>query len=296
MNTNPLLFNDKVDLKYYETGYEYGLTKDHILNGLTKMEREVKEDEYCKSLEPLGCFGYFITSKGRLFSLFSNNWISSNDKPSSSNGYLKTRIANNNFLMHILVATMFLENPYGYKVVDHINGDRTDNDVSNLRWISYSDNNKKINEFGYSKKVYTDDDIHFICKKLEENMSISDIRDKYKYPREIIYRIKTGYRHRDISKNYKFSYDTKPSSPYIEEEVRSFCIMNRDFFLNAREISELYEYPRDSIYRILMGRSWRHVTEDYFEYVNNKRFNNEFDCPSKTFLEMFIDWENDEEE
>jgi|DEB0MinimDraft_10_1074344.scaffolds.fasta_scaffold55625_3 hypothetical protein len=41
------------------------------------------------------------------------------------------------FSAHRLVAEVWIPNPNNYKCVDHINRDRTDNRVENLRWASY---------------------------------------------------------------------------------------------------------------------------------------------------------------
>lgn len=42
--------------------------------------------------------------------------------------------------VHRLVAYAFLENPNNYPAVDHINFDRGDNRVTNLRWVSHRTN------------------------------------------------------------------------------------------------------------------------------------------------------------
>lgn len=44
--------------------------------------------------------------------------------------------------VHRFVAEAFLPNPNNLPIIDHIDGDKKNNTVENLRWVSYSDNGK----------------------------------------------------------------------------------------------------------------------------------------------------------
>ncbi|MCB0699664.1 MAG: HNH endonuclease [Chitinophagaceae bacterium] len=53
-----------------------------------------------------------------------------------------------NHYVHRLVAKAYIPNPYGYKYVNHINGDPGDNRMENLEWVSHSQNTQHAYDTG----------------------------------------------------------------------------------------------------------------------------------------------------
>ena len=61
------------------------------------------------------------------------------------------------FKKHRLIAGQFIPNPNNLPVIDHINHDKKDNRISNLRWVSSSTNNyNKSSHFGYRYEFVDD--------------------------------------------------------------------------------------------------------------------------------------------
>ena len=92
-------------------------------------------------MEVINYSNYIINPDGTVYSKNYKRCI----KPFlNEKGYLRIQLCNEvnkrNILIHRLVAEYFIPNPNNYTQVDHINRIKTDNNVSNLRWVTRRQN------------------------------------------------------------------------------------------------------------------------------------------------------------
>lgn len=62
----------------------------------------------------------------------------------NSSGYKTISLDNKRFYIHRLVAQAFLPNPENKPVIDHIDTNKENNSIENLRWVTYSENNNNL--------------------------------------------------------------------------------------------------------------------------------------------------------
>lgn len=80
--------------------------------------------------------GYYVSKLGRVYKYLGNNkWVRISVYSDGKEGsYLKCKIDLKSWLLHRLVATIYLPNPDGLPVVMHLNNNKRDCRVSNLKW------------------------------------------------------------------------------------------------------------------------------------------------------------------
>ena len=59
-------------------------------------------------------------------------------------GYLCVSLNRKSYRKHRIIAIQWIENPLNLPIVDHINHNRVDNRIENLRWVSVLQNNNNI--------------------------------------------------------------------------------------------------------------------------------------------------------
>jgi hypothetical protein len=99
--------------------------------------------------------GYKIGNRGTIINKFGKqrkNYV-------CQYGYARTTFffdgISTHFKVHRLVALSWLPNPENKPCIDHINRDKLDNSVENLRWATHMENSQNLSTFSTNKSGIT---------------------------------------------------------------------------------------------------------------------------------------------
>jgi hypothetical protein len=95
------------------------------------------EEEY----RIIGDTTYEVSNFGNVRNILTNHIL----KPRlHSNGYHRVQLYRKDYYIHRLVAQSFIPNESNCTDVDHIDGDKTNNHILNLRWCTRSQNARNV--------------------------------------------------------------------------------------------------------------------------------------------------------
>ena len=93
-----------------------------------------------------------IKSKNKIVVLYEDGTVKKNGKLVENkidpSGYVRVTIGGKRKRLHRWMAEAFLPNPENKKCVNHIDGNKTNNHVSNLEWSTHKENNDHAVEMG----------------------------------------------------------------------------------------------------------------------------------------------------
>ena len=141
-----------------------------------KIENQISNLELSRELGKIVRFPkYFVSQSGKVFS--RKYGYGKELKQSESKGYRRVALSRGNkrkiFVVHQLVALAFIPNPKRKPFINHKDGNKRNNNVENLEWVTRAENDKhsrevlgntgigkKNSNYGYRKsKFYPDENL-----------------------------------------------------------------------------------------------------------------------------------------
>lgn len=197
------LTTKSIKMMVNETGYTEGSLRTIACKLGVKRNSvfDCFQDEVWKSLSTVCLSKYYISNYGRI----KSNKQLIKQQPHHQTTYMQVSLKNDDnikktYLVHKLEMIAF----YGVSdlEIDHIDRNKQNNHISNLRYVTRSENinNAKNPSIKY---LLTDEDVHDICRKLVQGMSISQIvNSNINYTKAKVETIKQKRRHLKISSLY----------------------------------------------------------------------------------------------
>jgi predicted DNA-binding protein YlxM (UPF0122 family) len=156
---------------------------ENCVKNITKYENNL-------SLGKIWGDSYIVFPSGNIFNAFGKLLIGHLDR----NGYRCGIIKSKNVQFHRIVASTFIPNPLNKPCVNHIDGNKSNNNINNLEWCTNSENIIHAYKTGLEHKVFgenhhahklTKEAVTYIRNNL--NMTIKELADKFNVSTYTIY-------------------------------------------------------------------------------------------------------------
>lgn len=222
---------------------------------------------------------YSVTDTGLVIRTCNNKIL----KPSISNcGYVRVTLYIKNksgekkprkLSVHRLVALTFIPNDDIEKIqVNHIDGNKLNNKVSNLEWVTPSENDYKAYEIGIKQKIYGNDShlakysksqVMEACEYMEDgNLTIPEISLLTDIATGMLYRIQKRLSWVNISVNYDVENCKQPKNKYTPEQMEKVFKLLEENKLSMYDISDETAVKVSTIQNIILHRYVKN-----FEYL-----------------------------
>ena len=155
---------------------------------------------------------YLVDNVGNVFSLRSGRFISQRlDKYGYPRVNLYEGTKNHTVTVHRLVAKAFISNPHNLPEVNHIDGNKQNNSIFNLEWVTSSENQLHAFRLGLQNPgigerngaaTYKESDVKIVCELLLQGVPNWKIRDTTGYSLSFIEKIKYGDCWTHVTKEY----------------------------------------------------------------------------------------------
>lgn len=229
---------------------------------------------------------YIISSYGRIFSINyagkANN-VKQLTTHVSNTGYERICISYKkmaiNLSIHRVVASAFINNKDSLInfEVNHKDGNKLNNCVENLEWVTPKENVKHAFEFNlckcgenHARSKYTNKQIIHVCELLTHNIKMKDIMEitnvSFVTIKDILYRKSWNHISCDYDfSEYNYGVTEKEFKEYIGR-INTVCLMLEENF-NFKSIRKKTNFTSNQISKILNKRTHKEISK-YYDFSN----------------------------
>ena len=210
--------------------------------------------------------GYLVSSDGRIWScksslvraLFKNRV-----------GYLSVCIRDKNYSVSRLVADNFIRQVQDDEVVDHINEDKEDNSLSNLRIVSRSKNTnafysaKRSHGVMLNKNQKIDDNMarEIIRLNYFKNLGANQLATKFKVSRSAVKNVLYEATHKHIQRPLALS--TAQFKVMLSEDAAKEAILLYYYGRSMNQVARQLGCSSATISNIVNQRTYKHLERPY---------------------------------
>ena len=223
--------------------------------------------------------GYLVYKDGTVYST-ANNKFKRMKPVKQRNGYYLVHLHLNGKSyyrwLHRMVAECFLENKDNKPEVNHKDGDKSNNAVENLEWVTtkeniahaFRTNLRGVGENASNAKL-TEKQVRKICEMLVDNyFTMREISEIIGCAYHQVFEIKSKKSWTHISKDYNFDHYSKfapnrGANKLTEEEVYEICHLLQSKKYTGRHIASMYGVHENTIYLIKAKGCWKDITEQF---------------------------------
>jgi hypothetical protein len=248
-------------------------------------DRNLKEQFKQLKINGIWC-PYIVSTFGRVFSVNYHNipgCVKEMTKRYDKDNYCIVYLTINGVpyygKIHRLVAFMFIKNPdKKHKTqVNHIDCDKHNNMVSNLEWVTDTENHNHAIEHGLINQacaedvwssIYTNDQIKQVCEMLENNRPIKEIMKKVGVTNYLIHDVLRRKKWKSVSKDYDFS---KYHFGKDVDTITKICELLQEGQYTQTQIANLTNTNVKFVHCILTRHGHVDISKDYnFSKYNKK--------------------------
>ncbi len=150
---------------------------------------------------------WFVTPEGEIYAISAFRYNKKIYKKrltlNVKRGYLYVRTTVENHQVHRLVAKFFIKNPKKKPCVNHKDGNKLNNNVKNLEWVTHKENTahaikngliKLCKKNGGTNLKYSNNECADVLARIKKGMTYKDAGEKYNMPYSTVAHLVRGSR------------------------------------------------------------------------------------------------------